>query len=181
MANDIFTKEVIVMALILCPECGKQISDKAKCCIHCGFPLNEIDTEKILTPKAPCDNMCSINGIIYDLSDLKDYVFNEQRKKEVSPFDKSWELAKTINGLTGGGAIHLMAEIQKTGKVPKYFDVSQYISKAKVDDGLIHCPRCDSTNIVTGQRGYSMMWGFIGSNRTMNRCAKCGHKWEPKR
>jgi len=24
------------MALIKCPECGKEISDKAKKCIHCG-------------------------------------------------------------------------------------------------------------------------------------------------
>ena len=27
------------MALIKCPECGKEISDKAKTCIGCGFPL----------------------------------------------------------------------------------------------------------------------------------------------
>ena len=27
------------MALINCPECGKQISDKAPHCIHCGYPL----------------------------------------------------------------------------------------------------------------------------------------------
>ena len=27
------------MALINCPECGKEISDKAKTCIGCGFPL----------------------------------------------------------------------------------------------------------------------------------------------
>ncbi len=35
------------MALINCPECGKEISDKAPACIHCGFPLRLIDnTEK---------------------------------------------------------------------------------------------------------------------------------------
>ena len=28
------------MALIKCPECGKDVSDKATACIHCGFPLN---------------------------------------------------------------------------------------------------------------------------------------------
>lgn len=27
------------MALITCPECGKQISDKAEVCINCGYPL----------------------------------------------------------------------------------------------------------------------------------------------
>ncbi len=28
------------MALINCPECGKEISDKSEKCIYCGFPLN---------------------------------------------------------------------------------------------------------------------------------------------
>ena len=35
------------MALILCPECGKQISDMAESCPICGFPINPI--EKIIT------------------------------------------------------------------------------------------------------------------------------------
>ena len=30
------------MALIKCPECGKEISDKAKMCIYCGYPIDEI-------------------------------------------------------------------------------------------------------------------------------------------
>lgn len=29
------------MALIKCPECGKEISDKAKTCINCGYPISE--------------------------------------------------------------------------------------------------------------------------------------------
>jgi len=28
------------MALIKCPECNKEVSDKAPACIHCGNPLN---------------------------------------------------------------------------------------------------------------------------------------------
>lgn len=28
------------MALIYCPECGKQVSDKATSCPHCAYPLN---------------------------------------------------------------------------------------------------------------------------------------------
>ena len=30
------------MALIKCPECGKEISDKASACIHCGYPISNI-------------------------------------------------------------------------------------------------------------------------------------------
>ena len=29
------------MALIQCPECELQVSDKALSCPHCGYPLNE--------------------------------------------------------------------------------------------------------------------------------------------
>ena len=44
----------------------------------------------------------------------------------------------------------------------------------------LHCPRCGSTAVVVGTRGYSMMTGFIGSGDTMNRCGNCGHKWKPR-
>lgn len=30
------------MALIRCPECGKEISDKSSECIHCGFPVADM-------------------------------------------------------------------------------------------------------------------------------------------
>ena len=32
------------MALIICPECGKQFSDKAAACPNCGCPTSEIVT-----------------------------------------------------------------------------------------------------------------------------------------
>lgn len=34
------------MALIKCPECGKEVSDKAQACIHCGYPLSN-DIKKV--------------------------------------------------------------------------------------------------------------------------------------
>ena len=34
------------MALVNCPECGKEVSDTAKVCVHCGFKIPKIKTEK---------------------------------------------------------------------------------------------------------------------------------------
>ena len=34
------------MALIKCPECGKEISDKSPACIHCGFPLETAEPKE---------------------------------------------------------------------------------------------------------------------------------------
>lgn len=45
----------------------------------------------------------------------------------------------------------------------------------------IRCPKCGSTQITTGQKGYSLFSGFLGSNKTMNRCANCGYSWKPGR
>lgn len=30
------------MALIKCPECDSQVSDKAQCCPNCGFPVKDM-------------------------------------------------------------------------------------------------------------------------------------------
>lgn len=35
------------MAIIKCPECGKDISDKAKECIHCGCPIENKEPQKV--------------------------------------------------------------------------------------------------------------------------------------
>ena len=41
------------MALIKCPECGKEVSDKAKMCINCGCPLEEMSSTGIVRIKMP--------------------------------------------------------------------------------------------------------------------------------
>lgn len=51
----------------------------------------------------------------------------------------------------------------------------------KATDNTVHCPKCNSTAIATGSRGYSMVWGFIGAGKTVNRCARCGYKWTPRK
>lgn len=47
------------------------------------------------------------------------------------------------------------------------------------DDNRPKCPKCGSSAITAGQRGYSFWTGFLGSSKTVNRCANCGHKWKP--
>ena len=51
------------MALIKCPECGKEISDKSDKCIHCGYPIMNYAYNIYET----------IEGVEYKLTFLKDY------------------------------------------------------------------------------------------------------------
>lgn len=48
------------------------------------------------------------------------------------------------------------------------------------EDNKVHCPKCGCTDIGVANRGYSLVWGFIGSGKSMNVCKKCGHKWKPQ-
>lgn len=51
------------MSLIKCPECGKDVSDKSKICIHCGFPISSDENNRIFKTDTiigyPCKN-CGI-------------------------------------------------------------------------------------------------------------------------
>ena len=52
------------MALIECPECNKEVSDRAISCPHCGFPIADIQ-------KTESQHTVKVNNKIYDISKLK--------------------------------------------------------------------------------------------------------------
>lgn len=56
---------------------------------------------------------------------------------------------------------------------------AQEAERKKIEDSKPRCPKCGSTSIAAGQKGYSFWTGFLGSNKTVNRCSNCGHTWKP--
>ena len=136
------------MALIKCPECGKEISTYAVQCIHCGYPIaemkqqNTIDKEvhqKISDERCPLCRVTKPHIIVDNIKEVCSvcgYVFNQEY----------------VNSHK-----HLLPPSKKPA-----------------------CPKCGSTSITTGARGVDGFWGFLGASRTVNRCANCGHSWEPR-
>jgi ribosomal protein S27E len=43
----------------------------------------------------------------------------------------------------------------------------------------IRCPKCKSTQLHAGKRGWNMMTGLIGSSTVMITCLSCGKKFKP--
>lgn len=43
------------MALLICPECGNHVSDKATACLNCGYPISEILAMKEAEEKEKAD------------------------------------------------------------------------------------------------------------------------------
>lgn len=83
--------------------------------------------------------------------------------------------------------INAMIELKKNDIIEYQTRISQFKSQAKADGCYskpkpkVCCPKCGSESISTGQRGYSLLTGFLGSGKTVNRCANCGYTWKPGR
>lgn len=167
------------MALICCPECGKTISDKAPACIHCGFPMQE-DSKGTQNSN---NTHCLINGKEYDLTEVLSNIIDGEYPKAKEKLDE-------LNiGLAPSDEIRLKKYLVDTKQVPPKFNsgdmvyentvVSQEDLKKIHANSPVRCPKCKSTSIATTNRGYSLVWGFIGSGKPMNVCQKCGYKWKP--
>lgn len=51
----------------------------------------------------------------------------------------------------------------------------------EAESNEVRCPKCGSASITTGLKWFSLLTGFLGSNKTVNRCASCGYSWKPGR
>ncbi len=82
------------MALIKCPNCSKEISDKAKVCVGCGHPfIDDLNTEKRMVNCPECgviaDSMtdiCSNCGYPLNLLEIE----TSEKQKPKSVFKKKW-------------------------------------------------------------------------------------------
>ena len=159
------------MALIICPECNKEVSDKAKVCIHCGYPLQ--------------NTTCIINGDKYDLSfvlvplsdnpvmDRGTKIGNIRRATEVNGYDIG--MLNTTN---------ILDQILQTGIIPESFDLPypEYVTYFNTAGKEVVCPTCKSTNIEKigfAERAVSV--GVLGIfSKKINKsfkCKNCGYTW----
>lgn len=83
--------------------------------------------------------------------------------------------------------LQAMIDLKEKDPIEYQLKMSQFKTQVQQQESIknqqeknqVRCPKCGSTNITAGQRGYSLLTGFIGSGNTVNRCAKCGYKWKP--
>ncbi len=127
-----------------------------KVCIKCGFihPLNKI-----------C-KVCK-NELIETKYDDKEYYQNEQQFTQ-----------KIYEEYVFNSPEYDEEMFQKRIEHDKEIRKLAYDTSRSTKSDTLKCPKCGSTAVTTGERGYSLLTGFIGSSQTMNRCGKCGYKWK---
>lgn len=72
-----------------------------------------------------------------------------------------------------------MMELYDTDIIEYTSKINQFKSHVQTSNSTVHCPKCNCTDIGVANRGYSLLWGFVGSGKSMNVCKKCGYKWKP--
>lgn len=181
------------MALIKCPECGNNVSDKSEICIHCGYPIKNMLNDHENNNNE--NRICSINDKSYDLYHVLELI----RNRDNDAANKS--LKKNIPDLSFRERTDLMCIMRVTNKVPIEFsyqigremvsqifdqmvkeDKREKLRQKGIDpDAPAACPSCGSTQFSTLQRGHSLIFGWLGSGEPQNVCQKCGYKWTPGR
>lgn len=147
----------------ICPKCGNTYCytlDEPHTCKFCGYDkmiqteYDGDDFEKMIFENPPSR-----------VAEIKDML---RRKYTIhsSVFDEEWYQKK-------------LDEEHEYAVKNNYAEREEQWKRVQEDKYKIHCPKCNSTNITTGQRGYSFFTGFLGSGKTMNRCGNCGYKWTP--
>lgn len=170
------------MALITCPECGHTVSSFASACPQCGYPIKETSSEAIGVQTAEKYDLIYQCGYIGNLDKIKAIKEIAGATLTVAHNAVSNPPATVASNLTAADASAMKKrfEERKIQVVVVPSDgAEEGIEQYRCD--VITCPRCGSSNISTNKRGYSLLSGFIGSNKTVNRCGKCGHAWEPRR
>lgn len=145
--------------LISCPECKKQISDKSEVCIHCGYPLKKT-------------NVCNINGIEYDFTDILYDINNSQR----TPASYIGQISDKCN-IPIYKAKEIYFKIKNDNELP-----TNVKCENKEQPNIPKCPTCGSTNIEkisgTAKVAGAVAFGlFSKTARSQFKCGNCGYKW----
>lgn len=149
--------------LVICPECGKDISDKSENCIHCGFPLQQNNFNSI----------CNINGKEYDLMPFLNNI-----NLGVNWAVVTRNISDTCN-ITISSARDLYNILLKEKQIPSSFSCD---TKQILPDSKPKCPTCNSTNLkkvsTTSKVVNTAMFGVFGTKRFKQfHCNNCGYEW----
>lgn len=154
------------MSLIKCPECNKEISDKAKSCPNCGCPIT-INTKY------------QIKIIGYHDTDISAYAGLTQT------FNTNYEYEEVMNIFNS--CPYTIAEYDTleeanlvSRKLLKWGIDLQVITPEGnieyIDTDIISCPKCGSSHVQVVPRKWSFFSG-IYTNKVDRVCLKCKHKF----
>lgn len=182
------------MALITCPECNGQVSDKAAACPHCGYPISahqakQKETEAEQPSPVPATFVVEriYSGRVYFRCQCGHTI-----EKPFSFVNKNSATNYTLNNNLCCPACHveesagaiLLKSPEKSPEIPR----PRYRGGAS---GV--CPSCGKPTIQAMKKGFGfgeaavgalilgpigILGGAVGANEIEFVCTTCGHRWK---
>lgn len=191
------------MALIKCPECGREISDKAVSCPGCGCPVATFAPviikghgEEIIKLEGDKFLYYKYNKLLYTANK---YDVRIKSKKEPGKISNGRAVFK-VNPLLPAVDFGFYSRADYNTFFSIFSDVTEkdvkkakeaarqakYAQQYQPDRNAIKCPKCGSTSITYIQKpgtffGVEIVEGvFAGGNSTKGRCKclNCGKEWK---
>ena len=138
------------------------MGDAVKICEKCGGIFGSCDKNALIHTGNNCGGNLIDTGLVHD------------------------ELMVIRKVSSDNNFLKAMIELKKKDIIEYNLKMSQFKAHTAQQSqavsqpsGALRCPQCGSTNVSTGARGYSMLTGFAGAGKTVNRCGRCGYKWKP--
>lgn len=154
------------MSLINCPECNKEVSNRAKICPNCGFPITiESKYEIVITGYHDTDtSACAGIKKTFNLNLSYDDTMNifNNCPFAITECDTLEEATLCLHQLQKWG---IDAEIINPDGEHEYINYD-----------TVFCPKCGSTNIQIVPRKWSLFTGLL-TNKTDRVCMKCKYKF----
>lgn len=173
------------MSLINCPECNKEISDKAVSCPNCGFPIQE-QVSKLKSSSTT--DICPKCGEIFGNGEECRYCGTKLINCHIDYDDyckmniiESWEFKQELyNKYVIDSPEFDEILFSKTYKEEKdMFEAYQNALTRKKEEPKVECPYCHSTNTkkISSMAKVTnvALFGIFGQKRKHQwHCEKCG-------
>lgn len=152
------------MSLINCPECNKEISDKAEYCINCGYPIQKHKYSLYIidcgSKTSTWNGLSSVLGLDLDYDEIGDIVNNLPYKIfECDTIEESNLLSQKLE------SYYINIETRDSS--------NNIISQTTK---ILLCPKCNSDNIQILNKKWSVLTGFM-TNKVNRVCVNCKYKF----
>ncbi len=176
------------MALIICEDCKREISDKSKVCIHCGCPVRiedsnetEVELKEIFVSESE-----DKKEIVLKILEKNNYNQIKACKEVRAFYNISLKEAKDLVDKT-------YIEVNQAKKLNKKEQAKQRIKENK-KEGIACCPKCGSTSLSANKKGFGLLKGMVGAtivgpygiaaagvgkNKVIVTCLNCGKQFNP--
>lgn len=179
------------MALIKCPECGKEISDRSESCPNCGYPTPQFLKFEIKIKKKyynSGEKSCFLNFTLdkdetIDMHQYQscfkrgiDVLLTSGDKKCIGEY-KAYKLT-----FMDGWRSSILLTLNNIDKIS--FESAEYaVFKLPKPESTFRCPKCGSTNVARiggGRKAASALaFGLFSLNTLTSQyqCHDCGYKF----